>query len=227
MPFGLTNAPAVFMELMNRVFHPYLDQFVMVFINDILIYSRTEEDHAQHLDFFLQVLKKNQLFANLSKCEFWLSQIAFLGHIISPRGIEVDPANVEVVKGWGAPVSVIEVRSFLGLAGYYRRFIKGFSKITLPLTTLTRKDHKFVWTEECADSFETLKNSLITTPILTIPDEVENFTVFTDASKHGLGAVFMKNGNVVANASRQLKTHEKNYPTHDLELVAVVFYLKI
>ncbi|XP_047326921.1 uncharacterized protein LOC124930637 [Impatiens glandulifera] len=227
MPFGLTNAPAVFMELMNRVFHPYLDQFVVVFIDDILIYSRTEEDHARHLALVLQVLMKNQLFAKLSKCEFWLSQIAILGHIISSRGIEVDPAKVEALKGWAAPTSVTEVRSFLGLAGYYRRFIKGFSKIALPLTTLTRKDHKFVWTEECAESFETLKNSLISAPVLTIPDEVGNFIVFTDASKHGLGAVLMQNGNVVAYASRQLKTHEKNYPTHDLELAAVVFSLKI
>ncbi|XP_047314542.1 uncharacterized protein LOC124918426 [Impatiens glandulifera] len=127
MPFGLTNAPAVFKELMNRVFNPYLDQFVMVFIEDILIYSRTEEEQQQHLALILQVLTKNHLFAKLSKCEFWLSQIAFLGHIISAKGIVVDPSKVEAVKGWSAPTNVTKIKSIQGLAGYYRRFIKGFS----------------------------------------------------------------------------------------------------
>ena len=137
MPFGVTNAPGVFMEYMNRIFHAYLDQFVVVFIDDILIYSRIEEEHVEHLKIVLQVLKEKKLYAKLSKCEFWLSEVIFLGHIISGCGIAVDPSKVHVVSQWETSKSVTEIRSFLGLAGYYRMFIEGFSKVALPLTQLT------------------------------------------------------------------------------------------
>ncbi|CAJ2638227.1 unnamed protein product [Trifolium pratense] len=227
MPFGVTNAPGVFMEYMNRIFHSFLDRFVVVFIDDILIYSKSEEEHEEHLRIVLQVLKEKKLYAKLSKCEFWMKEVSFLGHIISSGGIAVDPAKVDAVSQWGTPESVSEIRSFLGLAGYYRRFIEGFSKLALPLTKLTRKDQAFVWDGICEKSFQELKRRLTTAPVLILPDAKESFVVYCDASKLGLGGVLMQGGNVVAYASRQLKVHERNYPTHDLELAAVVFALKV
>ncbi|MFG1569926.1 reverse transcriptase family protein [Staphylococcus aureus] len=153
MPFGLTNAPAAFMDLMNRVFRPFLDKFVVVFIDDILVYSKNRAQHAEHLRTVLQTLRENQLYAKLSKCEFWLSSMSFLGHIISAEGISVDPKKVEAVVDWKRPASVSEIRSFLGLAGYYRRFVKDFAKIASPLTRLTQKGVAFDWSEECEASF--------------------------------------------------------------------------
>nr|GFB68717.1 putative reverse transcriptase domain-containing protein [Tanacetum cinerariifolium] len=132
MPFGLTNAPAVFMDLMNRVCKPYLDKFVIVFIDDILIYSSDEKEHEEHLKEILELLKKEELYAKFSKCEFWIPKVQFLGHVIDSQGIHVDPAKIEFVKDWASPKSQTEIRQFLGLAGYYRRFIEGFSKITKP-----------------------------------------------------------------------------------------------
>ncbi|XLU29618.1 hypothetical protein S245_065684, partial [Arachis hypogaea] len=227
MSFGLTNAPAIFMDYMNRIFHPYLDKFVVVFIDDILIYSKTEDEHAEHLRTVLQILKDRKLCAKLSKCEFWKSEVKFLGHVVSKQGIAVDPAKVEAVMNWERPTSVTEIRSFLGLAGYYRRFIKGFSQLALPLTKLTRKDVPFVWTPECEESFLALKQILTTAPVLVLPEPREPFEVYCDASLKGLGCVLMQHHKVVAYASRQLRPHERNYPTHDLELAAVVFALKI
>ncbi|RVW67492.1 Transposon Ty3-I Gag-Pol polyprotein [Vitis vinifera] len=227
MPFGLTNAPAAFMDLMNRVFKPYLDQFVVVFIDDILVYSRSREEHEGHLSIVLQTLRDKQLYAKLKKCEFWLDRISFLGHVVSNDGISVDPGKVDAVANWRRPSTVTEIRSFLGLAGYYRRFIEGFSKIALPLTKLTQKGVKFEWSDDCECSFQELKNRLVSAPILTIPSGSGGFVVYSDASHQGLGCVLMQHGRVVAYASRQLKPYERNYPTHDLELAAVVFALKI
>ncbi|KAL0551700.1 hypothetical protein IC582_010789 [Cucumis melo] len=227
MSFGLTNAPAVFMDLMNRVFREFLDTFVIVFIDDILIYSKTEAEHEEHLRMVLQTLRDNKLYAKFSKCEFWLKQVSFLGHVVSKAGVSVDPAKIEAVTGWTRPSTVSEVRSFLGLAGYYRRFVENFSRIATPLTQLTRKGAPFVWSKACEDSFQTLKQKLVTAPVLTVPDGSGNFVIYSDASKKGLGCVLMQQGKVVAYASRQLKSHEQNYPTHDLELAAVVFALKI
>ena len=191
MSFGLTNAPAAFMDLMNRVFKDYLDKFVIVFIDDILIYSRSEEDHEQHLEAVLQRLREKQLYAKFKKCEFWLETISFLGHVVSKRGIKVDLGKVAAVQDWKIPTNVGEVRSFLGLAGYYRKFVKGFSKIASPLTELTRKDVKFVWSETCKRSFQELKKRLVNAPVLTIPN----------ASRSGIGCVLMQEGKVVAYAS--------------------------
>nr|XP_027121946.1 uncharacterized protein LOC113738868 [Coffea arabica] len=226
MPFGLTNAPAAFMDLMHRVFKPYLDRFVVVFIDDILVYSKTREEHEQHLKLVLQTLRDHQLYAKFSKCEFWLEKISFLGHVISKEGITVDPAKVEAVAEWKRPENPTEIRSFLGLAGYYRRFIKDFSKLAGPLTDLTKKNGRFVWDTRCETSFQELKRRLTRAPVLALPNGKDSFTVYTDASKEGLGCVLMQNQNVIAFASRKLKTHEQNYPTHDLELAAVVFALK-
>ncbi|GJR85709.1 reverse transcriptase domain-containing protein [Tanacetum coccineum] len=226
MPFGLTNAPAIFMDLMNRVCKPYLDKFVIVFIDDILIYSKSKEEHEIHLRLVLELLRKEKLYAKFSKCEFWLQEVHFLGHVVNQNGIHVDPSKIEAVKKWKAPTTPSEIRSFLGLAGYYRRFIANFSKIAKPLTSLTQKNKKYVWGVEQEEAFQTLKSKLCDAPILSLPDGVEDFVVYCDASNQGLGCVLMQRGKVIAYASRQLKIHEKNYTTHDLELGAVVFALK-
>ena len=167
------------------------------------------------------------MYAKFSKCEFWLPQVAFLGHIVGKDGILVDPSKIEAVKNWPRPASVSEVRSFLGLASYYRRFVEGFSKIAVPLTELTRKSVRFNWSEKCETSFQELKQWLITAPVVSLPKENGKFVVYCDASKLGLGCVLMQDGRVIAYASRQLKEYEQRYPTHDLELAAVVFALKI
>ena len=227
MPFGLTNAPAAFMDLMNRVFAVYLDKFVIVFIDDILIYSESRQEHEEHLKIALRLLKEHKLYAKFSKCEFWLDKVHFLGHVVSREGIAVDPVKIEAVSKWAAPTNVTEIRSFLGLAGYYRRFVEGFSRLAAPLTALTRKGKKFEWSEKCAKSFQELKDRLTSAPILTLPNEGADYVIYSDASKLGLGAVLIQEGKVIAYASRQLKEHERNHPTHDMELAAVVFALKI
>ncbi|OMO80899.1 reverse transcriptase [Corchorus capsularis] len=227
MPFGLTNAPAAFMDLMNRVFKDYLDKFVVVFIDDILVSSKSMEEHGEHLWLVLQILREKKLYAKFKKCEFWLDSVAFLGHVVSKDGISVDTEKVKAIVEWSRPTNAIEVRSFLGLAGYYRRFVEGFSSIAMPMTKLTRKGAKFEWTKECEKSFKELKERLTSANVLNVPDGSGGFTIYSDASKKGLGCVLMQNGKVVAYASRQLKPYERNYPTHDLELAAVVFALKI
>ena len=145
IPFGLTNAPAAFMDLMNRVFSPYLDKFVIVFIDDILVYSGSPEEHAEHLRTVMKILRERQLYAKFSKCQFWLNKVVFLGHVISPEGISVNPQKIEVIVNWKPPTNFSEVRIFLGLAGYYRKFVEGFSKIAIPLTNQLKKDQKFEW----------------------------------------------------------------------------------
>ncbi|GJY00903.1 putative reverse transcriptase domain-containing protein [Tanacetum coccineum] len=227
MPFGLTNAPAVFMDLMNRVCKPYLDKFVIVFIDDILIYSKNKKEHKEHLKQILELLKKEELYAKFSKCEFWIPKVQFLGHVIDSEGIHVDPAKIESIKDWTSPKSPTEIRQFLGLAGYYRRFIEGFSKIAKPMTKLTQKKVKFEWGDKQEAAFQLLKQKLCSAPILALPEGSEDFIAYCDASKKGLGAVLMQREKVISYASRQLKIHEKNYTTHDLELGAVVFALKI
>ncbi|GJX47714.1 zinc finger, CCHC-type, retrotransposon gag domain protein [Tanacetum coccineum] len=194
MPFGLTNAPAVFMDLMNRIFHEYLDKFVIVFIDDILVYSKSEEEHEQHLQIVLEILRQKKLYAKFSKCEFWLQQVAFLGHIVSADGIIMDPSKFDAITKWPRPTTVTEVRSFLGLAGYYRCFVEGFSRLALPLTQLMRKGEKFVWTDERNESFEELKRRLVSAPILTLPSGFGGFQIYSDASKKGLGCVLMQHG---------------------------------
>ncbi|GJX41911.1 putative reverse transcriptase domain-containing protein [Tanacetum coccineum] len=221
MPFGLTNAPAVFMDLMNRVCKPYLDKFVIVFIDDILIYSRNKEEHADHLRIILELLKKEKLYAKFSKCDFWISIVQFLGHVIDSQGIHVDPAKIKAVKDWASPTTPTEIRQFLGLAGYYRRFIEGFSKIAKPLTELTQKNKKYIWGENQESAFQLLKQKLCEAPILALPEGNNDFVVYCDASLQGLGAVLMQREKVIAYASRQLKPHEENYTTHDLELGAI------
>ena len=202
MPFGLTNAPAAFMDLMHRVFRPYLDKFVIVFIDDILIYSKSKEEHTEHLRITLQTLQEKKLYAKFSKCEFWLKEVAFLGHIVSVEGLKVDPKKIEAVMQWEQPKTPTEVRSFLGLAGYYRKFMEGFSKIAAPLTRLTQKDVRFQWNSNCEQSFQRLKQTLTTAPVLAIPEIGEDFMVYSDASGHGLGCVLMQKDKVITYALR-------------------------
>jgi hypothetical protein len=225
MSIGLANAPTYFMYMMNKVFMEYLDKFIVVFIDDILVYSSNKEEHEGHLHQVLQKLRDHKLYAKLSKCEFWLKQVAFLGHVISKGGISVDPSKVQDVLNWKAPASVNDIRSFLRFTGYYRRFIEGFSKISKPMTKLLEKDKQFKWTPACESSFQELKKRLTIAPVLVMPDMEKPFSIYCDASAQGLGCVLMQDGRVVAYASRQLRKHEVNYPTHDLELAAVVHAL--
>jgi hypothetical protein len=177
MSFGLTNALAYFMYLMNKVFMEYLDKFMVVFIDDILIFSKNEEEHSEHLRLVLQKLRENQLYAKLNKCEFWLKEVSFLGHNISKAGISVDPSKVKDVLSWNTPQNVLDIRSFLGLAGYYRRFIDGFSKISKPMIELLEKSKTFEWTPRREASFQELKKRLTTAPILTMPDMEKMFSI--------------------------------------------------
>jgi hypothetical protein len=217
--FGLTNAHAYFMTMMHKVFMEYLDKFVVVFIDDILIYSKDGNEHEKHLRLIMEKLREHKLYAKFSKCEFWLNKVGFLGHIVSAEGVVVDASNVESVTKWESPKNPGEIRSFLGLAGHYRRFIENFSKIAKPMTELLKKEKKFEWTDACEASFQDLKQRLVTAPVLCLPDILKNFQVYFDASRQGLGSVLMQDERVVSYASRQLKHHERNYPTHDIELV--------
>ncbi|GJR72526.1 putative reverse transcriptase domain-containing protein [Tanacetum coccineum] len=189
--------------------------------------AQTQEEHVEHLRLVLGLLKKEKLYAKFSKCESWLREVQFLGHVINGNGIHVDPSKIEAVKNWKDPRTPTEVRSFLGLAGYYHRFIENFSKIAKSLTILTQKSKTFEWGKEQELAFQTLKDKLCNALILALPDGPEDFVVYCDASEIGLGCVLMQRGKVIAYASRQLKIHEKNYTTHDLELGTVVFALKI
>jgi hypothetical protein len=227
MSFGLTNAPAYFLYLMNKVFVEYLDKFIVVFIDDILIFSKNEEEHDEHLRLVLQKLRENQLYVKLSKYEFWLKEVLFLGHIISEGGISMDPSKVKSVLSWSTPQNVSDIWSFLGLVGYYRWFIEGFSNIAKPMIELLEKGKTFEWMPRRESSFQELKKRLTTAPVLTMPDMERPFSIYYDASGQGLGCVLMQDDHVVAYASRQLKKHEEKYSTHDLELAAVVHALKI
>jgi hypothetical protein len=225
MSFGLTNAPAYFMDLKNKVSMIWIDS--SWFSSTIFFYSKRDSDHEEHLILVLQKLRDDQLYAKYSKCEFWIDEVSFLGHIISSGGISVDPAKVEEIVVWSIPTTVTEIQSFLGLAGYYRRFIEGFSKVAKPMTSLLEKGREFKWDKKYQDSFDQLKERLMSPPVLVMPDLQKGFDIYCNACGQCLGWVLMQEGHVIAYASRQLRKHELNYPTHDLELAAVVHALKI
>ena len=170
MPFELTNASAAFMDLMHRAFQPYLYHFVVFFVDDILIYSKSEKEHEDHLRVILQVLRDHQLYAKFSKCEFCLTKVKFLRHIVSASGVSVDPQKVEVVVSWERPKPVFEIRRFLGLAGYYKRFINNFSRLAVPMIRLTWKETKLKWNDLCERAFQELKRRLTSAPILIVPE---------------------------------------------------------
>lgn len=195
---GWINASAIFMDLMNRIFKPYPDSFVMVFINDILIYFRSEEEHVSHLRVVLQRLRKEKLYAKYEKCEFWLQEVAFLRHVVSGDGIKVEPKKTKMIRNWPRPLIPSDIKSFLGLAGYYRRFVNGFSSIASPMTKLTQKKDKFVWTNECKKCFQILKDKLVSAPIVSLPEGLEGFIVYCDALRIGLGYLLIKNSKVIS-----------------------------
>ena len=205
------------MDLMHRVFQPYLDQFVVVFVDEILIYSQSEWEHEDHLRIVLQLLRDHQLYAKFNKCEFWLTEVRFLGQ----------HQACQYTQRRSRPKSVFEIRNFLGLAGYYKRFIEDFSRLAAPMTRLTRKEVKFDWDDRCEEAFQELKRRLTLAPILIVLDRGQGYTVYCNASSAGLGCVSMQSERVVAYGSHQLKNHEQNYLTHDMELAVVVFSLKI
>jgi len=215
------------MCLMNSILSKYLDKFVIVFIDDILIYSKNEQEHQDHLRIVLQTLREQQLFAKFSKCEFYQSKIQYLGHVISKEGISLDPVKIKAITEWPVPRDVTDVRSFMGITGYYRSFIEGFSKIAYPITSLQKKGIKFVWSDKCQKSFQQLKTLLMIAPVLKIADLDKDFLVCTDACKEGLGGVLSQDNYVIAYESRKLKQHENNYETHDLELAAIIHVLKM
>ncbi|GKE80824.1 putative reverse transcriptase domain-containing protein, partial [Tanacetum coccineum] len=198
MSFGLTNTPAVFMDLMKRVCKPYLDKFVIVFINDILIYSCNKEEYTNHLRIILELLNKEKLYAKFSKCDFWIRIVQFLGHLIDSQGLHVDPAKIEAVKNWASPTTPIVIRKFLGLANYYRRFIKDFLKIAKSLIELTQKNKKYIWGENQELAFQLLIQKLYEAPILALPKGNDEFFIYCDASHQGLGAVLMQREKVIA-----------------------------
>src|SRR6266511_2123677 len=231
LPFGLTNAPATFMTLMNDVFREFLDDFVIVYLDDILIYSKTREEHLQHLHHVLQTLRKHHLYAKFSKCEIFKQKVEYLGHYISSEGISVDLRKVNAVKEWPMPSNVSELRSFLGLTSYYRKFIKSFSIIAAPLTMLLHKDQPYKWNEAQQLAFDELKRQLTSAPILLLPDPTKPFTVTTDASDIAIGAVLSQDqgrgDQPVAYESRKLSPAEQNYPVHEKELLAIVHAIKL
>ncbi|WVZ97180.1 LOW QUALITY PROTEIN: hypothetical protein U9M48_042735 [Paspalum notatum var. saurae] len=220
--FDQLQGACVFSKIdLRSVFMDYLDKFVVVFIDDILIYSKTEAEHEEHLRLVLQRLREHKMYAKFSKCEFWIDEVRFLGHVVSKGGIAVDPSKISTVTNWKVPEIPKEVRGFLGLARYYRRFIENFSKIAKPMTSLLEKDAEFKWTDAQQAAFDELKKRLTTAPVLTLPNQQKKFIVYCDAFRDGLGCVMMQEGKMIAYASRQLCKHEVNYTTHDLELEAV------
>ena len=200
---------------------------MVVFVDDILIYSKIEEEHEDHLRTVLQALREHQLYVKFSKCEFWLIEVKFLRHVVSASSVSVDLEKVEAVMSWEKPKSVYEIRSFLGSARYYRRFIEDFSQLVAPMTRLTQKEVKFEWNDQCEKAFQELIRRLTSAFILIVPKMGQMYTVYCDAYKDRLGCVLMQSGQVVAYGSRQLKNHERNYLTRDMELAAIVSTLKI
>jgi hypothetical protein len=221
------NAPTHFMYPMHFVFMPELDKFVVLYIDDILVYLKSMEEHEEHLWVMLQWLWDHQLYANFSKCEFWIDEVPFLGHVISPEEIMEYPSKVRYVLDWKPPKSIHQMWSFLVMAGYYRRLIPNISKIVKPIIEPLKKGNKYVWSDTCDEAFQTLKRLLITSLVLAQPDIAKFFIVYCDAGGTGLRCVLIQEGWVISYSSWQLRCHEEHYPTHDLELVAVVLALRM
>lgn len=222
MAFGLTGAPATFLSAMNTTLKEYLRKFVLVFFDDILIYSTTYDDHLQHIALVLQKLQEHSWQVKLSKCEFAQQSIAYLGHIISAGGVSTDQSKIATVKDWPSPANVKELRSFLGLSGYYRKFVKNYGVIAKPLTNFLRKGVVYVWTEVTEQAFQTLKKSLVTAPVLTLPDFKKKFIVETDVSDAGIGAVLLQDNRPVAFVSKALGPRTRSLSTYEKEYLAIL-----
>jgi len=221
MPFGLTNAPATFQSLMNDLFRPYIRQFILVFFDYILVYSKSWEDHLTHLQLVLIILVANQLFAKESKCHFGVQQVKYLGHSINKDGVSIDPDKIQTVVAWPTPTTAREVRGFLGLAGYYRKFIRHFGSMAAPITKLLTKE-KFHWTDTTEAAFNQLKQALMTLPTLCLPDFSQPFVVECDASRLGIGVVLTQNSHLVAYFSAALKGTSLTLSTYEKEMLAIV-----
>jgi hypothetical protein len=226
LTFGLTNAPATFQSVMNDMLRPYVGKFVVVYLDDILIFSKTAKEHLSHLRQVLQTLRENQFYANPKKCDFMKEEISFLDHRVSANGLKVDPEKLRAVADWKVPKDVHGVRSFLGLANYFRRFLQGYSKMVVPLTNLTRKDKCWEWTKECQEAFEKVKHALTNAPVLLPPKLEKPFKMVSDASGVGLGAVLLQDGRHVAFKSRKLSPAEQNYTVTEEEMLGVIHALK-
>jgi len=222
MPFGLTNAPSTFMRLMNEVLRAFIGRFVVVYFDDILIYSKSLDEHMDHLRAVFNALRDARLFGNLDKCTFCTDRVSFLGYVVTPQGIEVDETKIEAIKSWPVPQTVTQVRSFLGLAGFYRRFVKDFSTIAAPLHELTKKGVVFRWGKAHEESFCTLKDKLTHAPLLQLPNFGKTFELECDASGVGIGGVLMQEGKPIAYFSEKLHGPVLNYSTYDKELYALV-----
>lgn len=227
MPFGLTNAPATFCTMMNNVFRPYLDKFVVVYLDDIVVYSSSLEEHKEHLRKVFLALRRHELYAKKEKCSFAKEEVEFLGHRIGAGRIKMDEGKVAAIRDWKEPGNVSQLRSFLGLANYYRKFVKGYSDIATPLTNLTKKDHKWDWSCECQKAFEELKGRMMDQPVLALPNYELPYEVHTDASDFAIGGVIMQNGHPIAFESRKLNDTERRYSVHEKEMTAVVHCLRL
>nr|CAD1823400.1 unnamed protein product [Ananas comosus var. bracteatus] len=225
MPFGLSNAPSTFMRFMNQVLRPFIGKFVVVYFDDILIYSTSPETHIDHLRQVLQTLRDNSLYLNLKKCTFLTDSLTFLGYVVSTEGIKVDPVKIEAIQNWPTPKTITEIRSFHGLASFYRRFIRNFSSLIAPITDCL-KGGKFTWTSEAEKSFQLVKDKLTKAPVLALPDFEKVFEIDCDASHIGIGGVLSQEKRSIAFFSEKLNDARARYSTYDLEFYAIVQALK-
>jgi len=222
MPYGVTGGPATFQTVMNILLEPLLRKCAVVFIDDILIYSKTWDDHLQHIRAVLTLLQQHKFQVKLSKCSFAKQQLTYLGHIVSSEGVATDPTKIESIKNWPRPANVKDLRSFLGMAGYYRRFVAQFGIISKPLTNLLRKGTLYVWTPETETAFQALKKALISAPVLALPNFSIPFVVETDASNKGIGAVLQQQGHPVAYVSKALGVKAQGLSTYEKECLAIL-----